>query len=1005
MSNQLRIVVGMLITVSLLVFSISIQAVWSQETVKQPTKFEGAVRDVGMSQALDGCEWLDYTCGVQYIWRIPDPYGDDFFNQRFTPSECCTLMTIEIPFYDNYPEFSNTSGLGVDVIVWNSDGSGFPGTIAGTFNVPGSDLSFYPNMTSVDVSSANLVFCDDFHIGFTVVDQAQDNIAILSDDGSCGSLRSSEYYLGIWSLMLNDWGYDVNFLIFAYVCCGTSGDNCLGPIIVSAPSDLPYSDIGQYTCGRTDDYDNTCLGYYDGGEDILYQLNVTSSMIVDITMDPKGTTWSGICIDDACPPDPSTCLGMDTGSDGGPRMISNVSLSPGLYHIMVDTWPAPDCIPDFDLTINGYPGNDYISGISFQQQDFYDQAGVLVAENSFWGKVSFDIDPPTDGIVRYANITAQSEADGWIVRNFPILPSSVINAGRFSLHFDTREIGIDSGTDLSSMDYYLHVGSTVQSSGPVGTMTSTAVGAVDIIQFGRDNAHGDDYFDGPGEISPPYYYSPVDLDSLFKYRDLDTNGVPPVQEDSNECASGATARSLKWLSNRHGYGQPSAQTIQRILDDPDLMDQGVTDREMLDAKQDYINRNNLPLEVHYWYASSTYPAGIDPDYPGESSDDIDMLDWIWREMKKGQDIEVNISWARGGGHSVTLVGIDKKNMKLEYRDDESQGDDSEGDKEIKETDLVPLGRCQIGATVYITSQAVCAANGGTWLGFNGEYGFDGPHNYVDCCLAESPKSFDLGWRYHPQYVDGWLTVYGTVNCHTIDPPIFERAYVESCSTYEGYIPLWANDYLIIFEWDWWCGNVDSFKVAQPEWDGLNWYLVPFGPWLSENLPPDGITLPTLGDETGLYPNIHTVVNPSEWLADPREPLSYYTIIDGQCEYLPGYLIGTTPIIFDSSAPPDVSPFFTMPFTGILKNDGDVTFGPPSSYVVGDADGSGDVDIDDAVYLINYIFAGGPPPNPLAAGDADCSGGTDIDDVVYLINYIFAGGPPPGDPNGDGVPDC
>lgn len=77
----------------------------------------------------------------------------------------------------------------------------------------------------------------------------------------------------------------------------------------------------------------------------------------------------------------------------------------------------------------------------------------------------------------------------------------------------------------------------------------------------------------------------------------------------------------------------------------------------------------------------------------------------------------------------------------------------------------------------------------------------------------------------------------------------------------------------------------------------------------------------------------------------------------------------------------------------------------SGYVVGDADGSGAVDIDDVVYLINYIFSGGPAPIPLLAGDADCSGTVDIDDVVYLINYIFSGGPAPGDPDGDSVPDC
>jgi hypothetical protein len=73
---------------------------------------------------------------------------------------------------------------------------------------------------------------------------------------------------------------------------------------------------------------------------------------------------------------------------------------------------------------------------------------------------------------------------------------------------------------------------------------------------------------------------------------------------------------------------------------------------------------------------------------------------------------------------------------------------------------------------------------------------------------------------------------------------------------------------------------------------------------------------------------------------------------------------------------------------------------PLPYICGDANGSGGdpaVDIDDVVYLINYIFAGGPAPEPVEAGDADCSGGDvpiDIDDVVYLINYIFAGGPAP-----------
>ncbi|TFH60380.1 MAG: hypothetical protein E4G91_08495 [Candidatus Zixiibacteriota bacterium] len=70
------------------------------------------------------------------------------------------------------------------------------------------------------------------------------------------------------------------------------------------------------------------------------------------------------------------------------------------------------------------------------------------------------------------------------------------------------------------------------------------------------------------------------------------------------------------------------------------------------------------------------------------------------------------------------------------------------------------------------------------------------------------------------------------------------------------------------------------------------------------------------------------------------------------------------------------------------------FHTKASYICGDADHSGGVDISDAVYLIAYIFSGGSAPIPLAAGDADCSGGVDISDVVYLIAYIFSGGAAP-----------
>lgn len=61
------------------------------------------------------------------------------------------------------------------------------------------------------------------------------------------------------------------------------------------------------------------------------------------------------------------------------------------------------------------------------------------------------------------------------------------------------------------------------------------------------------------------------------------------------------------------------------------------------------------------------------------------------------------------------------------------------------------------------------------------------------------------------------------------------------------------------------------------------------------------------------------------------------------------------------------------------------------YICGDANGDELVNITDAVFLISYIFSGGPPPNPVEAGDANCDQITNITDAVYLIEYIFNGG--------------
>ena len=55
-----------------------------------------------------------------------------------------------------------------------------------------------------------------------------------------------------------------------------------------------------------------------------------------------------------------------------------------------------------------------------------------------------------------------------------------------------------------------------------------------------------------------------------------------------------------------------------------------------------------------------------------------------------------------------------------------------------------------------------------------------------------------------------------------------------------------------------------------------------------------------------------------------------------------------------------------------------------------------IDISDLVYLVEYMFNGGPEPPNLSAADVNGSHAMpiDISDLVYLVDYMFTGGPEP-----------
>ena len=68
--------------------------------------------------------------------------------------------------------------------------------------------------------------------------------------------------------------------------------------------------------------------------------------------------------------------------------------------------------------------------------------------------------------------------------------------------------------------------------------------------------------------------------------------------------------------------------------------------------------------------------------------------------------------------------------------------------------------------------------------------------------------------------------------------------------------------------------------------------------------------------------------------------------------------------------------------------------PGTRFSRGDSDGSGAINITDGIFVLNFLFLGGPNPPCGDAADADDSGLHNITDGIFILNFLFLGGPNP-----------
>ena len=69
----------------------------------------------------------------------------------------------------------------------------------------------------------------------------------------------------------------------------------------------------------------------------------------------------------------------------------------------------------------------------------------------------------------------------------------------------------------------------------------------------------------------------------------------------------------------------------------------------------------------------------------------------------------------------------------------------------------------------------------------------------------------------------------------------------------------------------------------------------------------------------------------------------------------------------------------------------------STFLRGDSNGDGGLDLSDAVHGLLALFLGSAGGDCPAAGDANGDGGLDVSDPVFALSYLFRNGPPPAAP--------
>jgi hypothetical protein len=152
-----------------------------------------------------------------------------------------------------------------------------------------------------------------------------------------------------------------------------------------------------------------------------------------------------------------------------------------------------------------------------------------------------------------------------------------------------------------------------------------------------------------------------------------------------------------------------------------------------------------------------------------------------------------------------------------------------------------------------------------------------------------------------------------------------------------------------------------------------------------------------------FPHDPTVHNDEGNVSHDIYTVDTASISPGGDWWLPGYAVRGDPgywswNFYEQNVPDEFLPA-TAPWNGTSPIHTEVEYCihvSPWDYRgdVAPTGGDGLVNVGDAIYILNYLFRGGPAPSPYIEGDTNCDGVVNLSDAIRILNYLFKGWPVP-----------